>query len=348
VCRILLYTSLAFSAKQNSITIELSTPAAAAPDGMLLCATDARYRFVREDVSVSSLLEGGDIWQLTEEEQIAPTLSDWQNAPWLQATSGQWGLQPVEVASAGDVLGTDPYYSRSFVSGRFDDLLEDQDGIPIPPGTFDSKATAAAAAAPSPRSLVLPPGSSAAAARQRLSETWDAARPPGNCLLITGSWKQGRRYQLTVDIPNPPPPSGGTPAPPPSFWMGPLTYSNSSGGQLVYAVRGSKQGALCAPRPELRAATGPLFDACNATRSMGIAVPGPAGDVGVSRLWSLSALFWTGSLPLVLQTSGSTPLLHLRNTTPTRRALQRSEQQPQRRPCPPRRLASWHFPPSGC
>jgi hypothetical protein len=120
VCRILLYSSLALDTR-NNVTIELSTPAAAAPDGVLLCfAAGAApdFNFTHEAVSVVSLQEGGTIWRRDEVEQIpAGGGQDWRAAAWFQP-AGRWGLAPVKATRAAGVLRTDAYYSGSYVGRR--------------------------------------------------------------------------------------------------------------------------------------------------------------------------------------------------------------------------------------
>jgi len=288
VCRILMYGSLALST-QNAITLELSTPAAAAPDGVLLCFTDPRVSFARANVSIASVLEGGSIWQQTEAEQVPETASDWRSASWFQSATAAWGLQPVEVVgTAAGVLGTDGYYSRSFMSSKYDDLEADQDGVPIPPETFGGTSTAAATPPP---------------ASESSSAATGASRTTGSCALITGAWKQQQRYQIRLTVPNPDVPSASVSpsVPAPVIWMAPLSYSKSSGssrgsgsssrgggtgsgsaavgdGGLTFAVRGSKQGATCAPRPALTAAVGAaLFDACGQAAALGVTVPDGGG-----------------------------------------------------------------------
>lgn len=116
VCRVLLYSSLALSTR-NAITLELSTPAAAAPHGVALCATDPRFSFTRGEAAVSSLLEGGDLWSLSGAEAVPQGASDWRSGAWFQGAAA-WGLQAVEVASGGALLRADPYYDASFAGKR--------------------------------------------------------------------------------------------------------------------------------------------------------------------------------------------------------------------------------------
>jgi hypothetical protein len=86
---------------------------------MLLCAGDDQFAFVREDVAVTSLKEGGNIWTLDEVERAATAstaaAADWAAAPWFQTA---WPVNAVEVGSAHSVLATDPYYARSYASYR--------------------------------------------------------------------------------------------------------------------------------------------------------------------------------------------------------------------------------------
>jgi hypothetical protein len=114
VCRVLLVSSLALGT-QNDVTLELATPAVAAPDGVLLCATDGRYAWARDTVAVASLAEGGTLWDTNSTEHVAQAVPDWRRAPWF---SSDWALEPLEVAAAADVLGADPYYASSYTSTR--------------------------------------------------------------------------------------------------------------------------------------------------------------------------------------------------------------------------------------
>ncbi|GBF97384.1 hypothetical protein Rsub_11031 [Raphidocelis subcapitata] len=280
VCRILLYSSLALGTR-NNVTIELSTPAAAAPDGVLLCFAaspssgsgggDApAFNFTRDDVSVPSLQEGGTIWRRDEVEQVAAAGGqDWRAAAFFQGPAARWGLAPAEATRAASMLGTDAYYSRSYVSQLYDDLRRDQDGAAVPRSAIDSGGGAA------------------------------------NCVLLTGAWRRAERYQLTLSVPNPRQPDAGAGAgagaaaaptnssalAPPVVWMAPLSYADgasdsgsSSGGGgcglagLAFAVRGSKQGALCPPRAGLAAATGPLFDAYGEAAARGLALAAGAAQ----------------------------------------------------------------------
>lgn len=119
LCRILLYGSLALET-HNVITLEITTPAAVAPDGVVFCITDGRFAFTRDNVSIISIMEGGSIWDLNETEILntaaaAATPADGRITAWLQT---KWNVEPVEVGIAADVLGTDPYYGQSYTSMR--------------------------------------------------------------------------------------------------------------------------------------------------------------------------------------------------------------------------------------
>jgi hypothetical protein len=103
-----------------------------------------------------------------------------------------------------------------------------------------------------------------------------------------GQWKHSQRYQLTVRLPNPPA-STSAAVNAPSFWMAPLTYAYGSGGSgaFAFAVRGSKQGAMCALRPAARPALAwPLFNACAWASAQGLVAAGTA-DVEVRGILEL-------------------------------------------------------------
>ncbi|KAG2489336.1 hypothetical protein HYH03_012166 [Edaphochlamys debaryana] len=121
-------------------------------------------------------------------------------------TSGSTGeLNPMEVSTVYEVLGTDSFYSGSYKLQRYDDLTKDQNGNSI-------------------RGVVgwqpVNPGDT--------EEAGLRAEQTGNCFLLTGSWKANTRYQMVVrtvntpspdpiEVPVPPPPPAASPPPrPPS------------------------------------------------------------------------------------------------------------------------------------
>lgn len=132
LCRILTYSSLAFGT-QNAVTLELSTPAAAAPDGVALCATDPRFTFSRDTASVPSLKQGGGIFDAPGAEQVPPAAPDWASARFFAARSP---LRAVEVVPAAALLGRDPWYRRTYGARLAAGLRTDAAGRPLPAGTL--------------------------------------------------------------------------------------------------------------------------------------------------------------------------------------------------------------------
>jgi hypothetical protein len=98
LCRILLYTSLAFSTP-NLITVELSTPRFVAPHGVAFCLNSSAFAQTPGSVSVASVQRGGSVWAQTEKEQIA------SDAPWNKSAffmgSYSWGLEPLKARAVG-------------------------------------------------------------------------------------------------------------------------------------------------------------------------------------------------------------------------------------------------------
>jgi hypothetical protein len=111
VCRILLYTSLAYRAI-NEVTLELSTPqGGVAPDSILFCSDNPTVTFTKASTSVTSLLEGGSIFERTEKQLISqPT--DWTSSSFF--LGGSQAVDPLEVCFPQDALHGDEYYNRTY------------------------------------------------------------------------------------------------------------------------------------------------------------------------------------------------------------------------------------------
>ena len=110
LCRILLYTSLAYRTI-NEATFEISTPQGVAPHSLLFCSDNPLVTFTKASTSVTSLLEGGSIFDRTEVQLISQP-SDWSSSSFFLGTSP--ALDPLEVSSAADALHGDEYYSRTY------------------------------------------------------------------------------------------------------------------------------------------------------------------------------------------------------------------------------------------
>ena len=80
---------------------------------------------------------------------------------------------------------------------------------------------------------------------------------PGNCLVLTGSWRAATRYEQSLEmlnpfanVPDPAMQAEATAAAGSSLqaWLAPLTYSLNDKGSLLFGVRGDKHGHLCSAR----------------------------------------------------------------------------------------------------
>ncbi|KAG2449168.1 hypothetical protein HYH02_005915 [Chlamydomonas schloesseri] len=152
----------------------------------MFCLTSTNYNFTRGDFDVLSLFEGGDIFNTNQELVARPPL---ERSNFFRSISSD--LDPVEISSVYEVLGTDGFYAQSYKLQRYDDLIRDQSGTPIR-GVVD-----------------FPPDPAA-------SEAGMYWQQYGNCFTLSGAWKQDTRYQMTVSIRNPPAPAPeAVPLPPP-------------------------------------------------------------------------------------------------------------------------------------
>ena len=228
--------------------MEFTTPAAADPNGMLVCGLAAGFEAAPADFALASLREGGDLYgDEGGQEMVANTPAGWAAAPFLQGSATQWGHAPAEFGTVHHVFGTDPYYATSYHVRRYDDLVADGEGNSL-------------------AGLVAEPRAGPGGAGEH-----------GNCVLLTAAWMSGRRYQVTFQARNPPPAAAGDEL---RVWVAPVTYalhpsSKPGGGRYVtYRTRGSKAGHVCRPRAALGPAQFRLFDACaDARRMPGVTVP---------------------------------------------------------------------------
>lgn len=122
MCRILLYSSLAYSTT-NKITVELSTPRplnTSLPtnvDGISFCYNGHSSLGSAANIHISSLEEGGNISQQIEQKLIN-TSSSWNTSSFFQS-SARWQINPIESGTVFDILGSDPYYSSSYTRTRY-------------------------------------------------------------------------------------------------------------------------------------------------------------------------------------------------------------------------------------
>ncbi|EFJ42586.1 hypothetical protein VOLCADRAFT_107220 [Volvox carteri f. nagariensis] len=299
MCRILLLTSVAYN-DTNQITLEFSTPRFVAPSSMFFCFTTTSITLTADTFTILELKQGGTIFTVNESTEVGP-YSDFASTSFFSSGTGE--LNAVEISTVYEVLGTDPFYGGSFKLQRYDDLVVDQQGIPIR-GVADFPVDPAA-----------PPGGSGGGPQI------------GNCFLLTGSWQADSRYQMTLrvtnplpptpaEVPYPPPPlpspsppplpspltdgtapptsppqpSPPSPAPPPPgpqymlysnnatpiLWVAPVTYEIAMSGNgsvtntLLFSVRGNKYGAACPLRPAIVPYMGTMFDACAEASKRGL------------------------------------------------------------------------------
>ena len=126
----------------------------------------------------------------------------------FSAASIFWDVRGVQACSVYDVLNTDPYYASSFVSKKFEQL--------------------------------------GGAARQPPSPAVRGTETGGNCLLMTGSWAAGERYEAVVNTTNPALEGAEI-----GLWVGMIQYAkvprpgNVTATDLSFLVRGPKLGATC-------------------------------------------------------------------------------------------------------
>jgi len=247
VCRVVLYSSLAYSTLNHAI-IEFTVPdGGATTNGMLMCFTTPGMYVRSETFFPNELQEGGDQFS-------APTTlySSLEDAFWKVAQRNEHS--EVEYGNVRDVLGSDPYYATSYTVARYDDFVVDGAGASLA-GVVAVEETPEESGTP-------------------------AGRRQANCVLLSGGWLAGNRYQLNMTVENPPPPASRKPYHQPretpeslGIWVAPVSYSRpfalappkGMGRRDVYQyhVQGSKYGTVCAPREGTATA---LYDACAAAR----------------------------------------------------------------------------------
>ena len=171
----------------------------------------------------------------------------------LAAPSTSWQHEPAEFGTVHHVLGTDPYYATSYHRVRYDNLLLDRGGNSL-------------------EGVVGQPQPGGGGGDGTESEH-------GNCVLLTGAWRAGARYEVAFSMRNPQPPSSVLSEQNLKFWYAPVTYTISKGvdgNYATYRVRGDKSGHVCTLRTGLEATSQTrLFDACQVATSLG--APGGGG-----------------------------------------------------------------------
>eukprot|EP00879_Flechtneria_rotunda_P005094 GHRR01005372.1.p1 GENE.GHRR01005372.1~~GHRR01005372.1.p1 ORF type:complete len:506 (+),score=128.62 GHRR01005372.1:75-1592(+) len=250
LCRVLWFSSLAYQTL-NSVTIELATPRSAL-DGLAFCFVDQGFALAPDTVAITSIGEGGDIWNPSAQQSLSVT--DCFGSCLLNGN----GNQPLSVTNVTDILGSDPYYASSYYLTRYDDLVADRAGKPLPVQLLQQLA---------------------AASRQEAADTASNNTAPGSCVILSGRWQGNTRYTLTLAFQNPAEQPSSTIVKPPDLYMLPLTVrvaSNGAGAKFgtLYSVRGAKQGHLCQLRPRAAVALPRMFSACAEAVSRGLAAVG--------------------------------------------------------------------------
>ncbi|GAX74651.1 hypothetical protein CEUSTIGMA_g2099.t1 [Chlamydomonas eustigma] len=271
VCTIVLLTATSLSTI-NNITLEFSTPSFVAPNGNLFCFNDQQFSF--RGVKIFSLYPGGTLFTASN----ADILSSFKPISSNSSASGlpsffqtplvsQGSLLPLEApVGLSDVLATDPYYSTSYQSVRYDDFQLSSNGFSI----------------------------SGVPSFPMISSNSVSSSKAENCMLISGLWQANNRYQLTFQISNPDcsKPQGCPSFDFPEIWMVPLQASttdgfsygpsdNSTQSEPLFTVLGDKYGTACPVREVSQMDLGTVFDACYEASLLGL--------TGIPSLNSMSA-----------------------------------------------------------
>lgn len=232
---------------------------------MLFCLANTKFEVDLSTFSLQSLVRGGGIFSTAGEAELVP---DGGSSPLTSNNffqpAAQFQLSPVESVHVQDVLGSDPYYATSYAARRYDDLVVDEEGLPIG-GIVDLALSYPAPGGPSPRA---DNGTQYRALLQAAAAAGRSAQ--GNCFLLTGRWQAFTRYQMRFAVRNPPATLAAAVPALPALWVAALDHvltaaADSTGLRSVrFTVRGSKQGKACRLRSALQASVPSLamFDAC--------------------------------------------------------------------------------------
>lgn len=248
---------------------------------MLLCATAGGHALSRGNFTVTSVEEGGSQFAAGVSVTGADVTA---TATLFSAAEADWSHRPLEFGVAADVLASDAWYAGSFAADRYDNLVVDDAGVslagvvrdPDADGEAAARAEAAAAMAAYDAAVAASDADpSSATKRLAVDEARDALREAGrregNCVLLTGRWRAGVRYELEFTAPNPP---NATAAGSLGVWAAPVSYSRR-GDVVRYRVRASKRGRVCTPRDGIATA---VYDACAAAVSAGVLAASAATD----------------------------------------------------------------------
>lgn len=114
LCRILLYASVAYDT-YNAITLEFSTPRFVLPTNILFCFNRPSFTFTPGDFEIAYLEQGGDIFSVSEVLVAATPYQSWR----FFTFGANANFDAAEFGTVYDVLGTDPYYARSYTNQRW-------------------------------------------------------------------------------------------------------------------------------------------------------------------------------------------------------------------------------------
>ncbi|QDZ22016.1 hypothetical protein HOP50_06g45570 [Chloropicon primus] len=231
LCRLVALTSLAYGTT-NTLTVEVSTPAFVAPEGLLFCLATPRAELSNATVELKTLKGGGDQFE-QDAEIILDGFSGGSVASvaFFQTKASFWDMDALEFGTVYDVLANDEYFSSSYSRRRYDDLQSKHNDFLVP------------------------------------SSATGEGEP--NCVLVTGNWKEGTRYHLGFEVTNPVPGGGSAGTSPFSLWSAPVTYRNLDEDHIQYTIRGNKEGQMCSVGAILGSygESPSLYDACDAVEA---------------------------------------------------------------------------------
>ena len=245
----------------NVAHVEVATPLASEFDGLLLCLTTEGATFDRASTSLDYFAVGGSQFENTTDVVASARtgLDDLGALSFFQAATGTYLHDPAELVAPADVLAHDAYYrdKANYHVFLLDNLVADANGASL---------------------LTLPRARASDYAAE--SRTGFANATEGSCLLLTGRWQKGERYDLRIGFTNPPGVGDEV-----GLWAAPVGYTllteaegtNMTDRRVKYTVRGDKRGQVCALRDGMQAtltaaAGDPMAGVVPATSCTGTAV----------------------------------------------------------------------------
>lgn len=202
----------------------MSTPTFVAPEGLVFCLATPSVSLSSATFSVSTLVQGGTQFDRDGQTIVDDSGVDLGGVSFFQTKTAIWDQSALEFGTLYDVLANDDYFSSSYVRKRYDDLESKYNTHLVPSsGTVEG---------------------------------------PPNCVLITGSWKANTRYALVFNLTNPQSPGGDQAIKDLAIWHAPVTYTAIDDDHTRYALRGLKEGQVCAPSENLALFGTDLYDSC--------------------------------------------------------------------------------------